>query len=92
MIPNSEKKSNTVRISKKDLLNLLSENEELKATIIALEAKLDAAIDLAADFKSSNEELAKLIEELESKSKDEELPSPQIYNPNIYFDGGIDYK
>lgn len=88
MIPNSEKKSETVRISKKDLLKLLSENERLKAEISALENKCDAAIDLAADYKEAMNTMEAHIQELEKKAE-LSLPAEEshIYNPNIYFDG-----
>lgn len=88
MIPNSEKKSTTVRISKKDLLKLLSENEELKAKFSSLEEKYDAALDMLAEYKLAMQEMDKEVNDINCIT-DPSVPAEEshIYNPNIYFDG-----
>lgn len=85
MIPNSEKKSTTVRISKKDLLKLLSENEELKAKLASLEEKYDAALDMLAEYKTAMQEMDKEVNDVNCIAEPAE--ESHIYNPNIYFDG-----
>ena len=72
------KKKETVRISKKDLLNLLSENEHMAKQITELQTRMNELV----------EENRKLKLEAIVGTRTEHVPDPMPFiNPDIYFDG-----
>lgn len=92
------KKKNTVRISQKDLLKLLADNEHMKKQVTELQGR-------GTELVTENRELKKQLEDLEiqkeilksqldlersfkSSSYD---PPPDLYDPNIYIDGSRNF-
>jgi len=67
------KRKATVRVSKKDLQKLLSENEQMAVQITALQARMTELVEENRKLKSKTDEYL-----------DESFPP---YDPNIYFDG-----
>lgn len=88
-----EKKKETVRISKKDLLRILAENEQMALQIAGLQSELAAVIDenlilKGEKFPSVEEDLLDPFPTYEPPTRD---PEPHIYpsfpRQDIYFDG-----
>ncbi len=78
------KKKETVRISKKDLLKLLSENEHMTKQITELQTRMTELVEENRQLKRS--QLLKT-----DPAYDDDEPFPQydqpFIDPNIYFDG-----
>lgn len=90
----SPKKKETVRISKKDLLRLLSDNEQQLKHITELQTRLNELLEENRQLKM--EKLpAKVAQPVINEGEDDDFPTytpsedfhPQHINPNIYFDG-----
>lgn len=97
------KKKETVRISKKDLLKLLSENEQMAKQITELQAEINeltdknrkmttAAIKKAIEKKESEalaEEKSNELdkEDIEELLKPKPRPSYPSFRRDVYFDG-----
>jgi len=79
------KKKETVRVSKKDLLNLLSENEHMSKQITELQTRMTELVEENRRLKLP----AKIASSQPAVNEDEarEHPFPQFIDPNIYFDG-----
>lgn len=76
------KKKETVRISKKDLLKLLSENEHMTKQITELQARMTELVEENRRLKLPAKIAAKTLPN--DDYVDEPFPT---YDPNIYFDG-----
>lgn len=81
------KKKETVRISKKDLLKLLSENEQMSKQITELQTRMNELVEENRELK--REKPAKVASKQPAVNEDEarEHPFPDFIDPNIYFDG-----
>jgi len=79
------KKKETVRISKKDLLKLLSENEHMTKQITELQTRMTELVEENRKLKLP----AKVASKQPAINEDEakEFPFPDFIDPNIYFDG-----
>lgn len=79
------KKKETVRISKKDLLKLLSENEQMAKQITELQTRMNELVEENRRLKLP----AKAASKQPAVNEDEarEHPLPDFIDPNIYFDG-----
>ncbi len=90
------KKKETVRISKKDLLKLLSENEQMAKQITELQTRMNELVEENRSLKAEKptpepeiepKELSKEdIEEL-LKPKQHSRPSYPSFRRDVYFDG-----
>ena len=81
------KKKETIRISKKDLLKLLSENEHMTKQITELQTRMTELVEENRRLKLPAKVAAKpppFSNLLDDESVDEPFPT---YDPNIYFDG-----
>lgn len=73
------KKKETVRISKKDLLNLLSENEHMTKQITELQTRMNELVEENRRLK---------LEQITGRTVEPFTPEPiPFINPDIYFDG-----
>jgi hypothetical protein len=88
------KKKETVRISKKDLLKLLSENERMSIQITELQSRMTELVEEVRGLR------ANLPDKIPAPTVNEDDPNdlldpfptydpphPHDINPNIYFDG-----
>lgn len=71
------KKKETVRISKKDLLKLLSDNEHMAAQVTELQTRMTELVEENRKLK---------LEAIVGPRPQQHDPLPFI-NPDIYFDG-----
>ncbi len=94
----SPKKKETVRISKKDLLRLLSENEQQLKHITELQTRCNELLEENRQLKLEKEDVKpdKPQHNPEPRTDDPndedyfpkyDPPHPHPINPNIYFDG-----
>jgi len=89
------KKKNTVRISQKDLLKLLAENEHMKNQVTELQTRGTELITENRDLKKKIEELELNNNILKSQINIQEpyfCPSPDLFDPNIYYDSNKNYQ
>ena len=91
------KKKNTVRISQKDLLKLLAENEHMKNQVTELQTRGTELITENRDLKKKIEELELNNNILKSQIEAQESflypsPSPDLYDPNIYYDSSKNFQ
>jgi hypothetical protein len=87
MIPDSEKKSTTVRISKKDLLNLLSENERLNNRVIQLVFENDKLVEEINELRGEVNDVNCLTLPAEESHITDPGELSEFYGPGIYLDG-----
>ena len=88
------KKKETVRISKKDLLKLLSENEQMAQHITELQTRMGELVEENRELRANLPDKIPAPPANEDDPNDlldpfptyEPLHHPHI-NPNIYFDG-----
>lgn len=89
----SEKKKNTIRISKKDLLRLLSHNESMGKKIVELEAKIKEMEQVIANAAAK---ALPTLEEIVAANKEVQVNFPEYSPPppihshtrsDVYFDG-----
>ena len=87
------KKKETVRISKKDLLKLLSENEHMSRQITELQARMGELVEENRELRANlpDKVAAPVVNEDDPNDLLDPFPTydpphPHI-NPNIYFDG-----
>jgi len=78
------KKKETVRISKKDLLRLLSENEHMTKQITELQTRMTELVEENRRLKLPAKVAAPIVPTPHDEYVDEPFPT---YDPNIYFDG-----
>jgi len=86
------KKKETVRISKKDLLKLLSENEQMAKQITELQTRMNELVEenrvLKAEKPAKEPEPKELSEEdIEDLLKPTPRPSYPSFRRDVYFDG-----
>lgn len=87
------KKKNTVRISQKDLLKLLADNEHMKNQVTELQTRGTELITENRDLKKKNEDLEIQIAIVKSQIDFQPSYNPPIdlYDPNIYIDGSRNF-
>lgn len=74
------KKKETIRISKKDLLKLLSENEHMTNQITELQTRMTELVEENRRLK---------LEQITGRKAEPVIPEPMPFiRPDIYFDGG----
>jgi hypothetical protein len=78
------KKKETIRVSKKDLLKLLSENEHMTKQITELQTRMTELVEENRRLKLPAKVAAMPIVPPLSDYVEEPFPT---YDPNIYFDG-----
>lgn len=92
----TSKKKETVRISKKDLLKLLSENEQMAKQITELQTRMNELVEENRALKAEKSEPESEIEPKELSQEDIEKllkPQPQSrpsypsFRRDVYFDG-----
>ena len=101
------KKKETVRISKKDLLALLAENEHLQQQVKDLQGRCNEYMEEVRSLKKDLEEAEKAVPKQEEESMAERIkkamedvkPPPESFNPrphhfdrNIYIDGASKFR
>lgn len=88
------KKKETVRISKKDLLKLLSDNEHMTRQVKELQTRMTELVEENRVLKSDlpNKVAAPVIDEEDPNDLLDPFPTyhPPFISPDIYFDGSLD--
>ena len=82
------KKKETVRISKKDLLKLLSENEHMTKQITELQTRMTELVEENRKFR--RDQLLKTDPVCDDNFPD--YSPNEFIDPNIYFDGAYGRK
>ena len=99
------KKKDTIRISKKDLLKLLTENERLTQQVQDLQTRCNEYLEEVRSLKKDLEEAEKALLEDEEESMADRIkkamediprnPDPMPYHPmgpDIYIDGASKFR
>lgn len=83
------KKKETIRISKKDLLKLLSENEHMARQVTELQTRMTELVEENRRLKLPAKVAAPFSNLLDDDYVDEPFPryDPPLTIPDIYFDG-----
>lgn len=88
------KKKETVRISKKDLVKLLSDNEHMSKQITELQTRMSELVEENRTLRANlpDKIAAPRVEEEDPNDLLDPFPTydPLHINPNIYFDGALD--
>lgn len=82
------KKKETVRVSKKDLLKLLSENEHMAAQVTELQTRMTELVEENRRLKLPPKIAAKAVPVYDDP---DEEPFP-TFDPSIYIDGAYGLK
>ena len=87
------KKKETIRISKKDLLKLLSENEHMARQVTELQTRMTELVEENRRLKLPAKVAAPFSNPLDDYV-DEPFPryDPPLTIPDIYFDGAYERK
>jgi hypothetical protein len=88
------KKKETVRISKKDLLKLLSENEHMAKQVTELQSRMTELVEENRRLKLPAKIAAPIVPRPSDDDEDRfpQYDDPPFVNPNIYFDGAHGIK
>jgi hypothetical protein len=82
------KKKNTIRVSQKDLLELLSHNQHLQNQVIELQTRGTELVTENRSFKETIEKLELQINILKAVTAPPQYHNPyEFMDPDIYFDG-----